>query len=246
MNADWFYSVGETRQGPVAEDDLKRLAVDGKLKPSDLVWRDGMPDWVEARTVSVLFPPRTEQARGDFVGGSPYPDDDDRPSARERRRRYDDDDADRPSRRARRRDEYDDDVDDRRPTRRRDHDDRDDDDVPRSRSKQKPGQIQAVAIMMLCGGIWGILYFLGFAGATVCFGLLWPVIWLELVVSILAIVRASNMLGRDDQGPPKTLAILFIICILNGDLIVCVLGIICLVMLSDQQVQAYYRKKGFY
>jgi hypothetical protein len=54
------------------------------------------------------------------------------------------------------------------------------------------------------------------------------------------------MLGRDDQGPPKTLAIMMIICIVNLDLINCILGIVCLVMLGDEQVKAHYRKKGFY
>ena len=134
----------------------------------------------------------------------------------------------------------DDDEYERRPRRR---DDDDDYDRPR-RSKQKPGQIQAVAIMTLVGGIWGILMFLGFAAS--CVGLLWPGIWYELVVGILAIIRASNMLGKDDQGPPRTLAILLIVCFVNLDVVACVLGIVCLVMLNDEQVKAYYRKKGFY
>jgi hypothetical protein len=236
VNADWFYSAGDTRQGPVTELELRRLAMDGKLKPSDLVWKDGMPDWVEARTVEAVFPRRAEAE----------PDPDDRPS----RRRLDDEDRpsrrggdyvdDRPSRRGRR----DDDDDEDRPRIRRTADDLDDDydDRPR-RLNDKPGQIQAVAIMMLVGGILGVLVFL--LWAATCFGLVWPGIYFELVVGIMAIVRAANMLGRDDQGPPRTLAILQIICIINLDLINCVLGIVSLVMLNDPQVQSYYRRKGF-
>jgi GYF domain 2 len=235
VNADWFYSAGETRQGPVTELELRRLARDGKLKPSDLVWKDGMPDWVEARTVDSLFPRRAEAE----------PDPDERPS----RRRYEDD---RPTRRVR--NEYDDDRpgrgrdddDDDRPRIRRtaaDVDDEDDYDRPRRRTSEKPGQIQAVAIMMMVGGIFAIIVFLSYAAT--CFGLVWPGIYFELVVGIMAIVRAANMLGRDDQGPPKTLAILQIICIINLDIINCVLGIVSLVMLNDPQVQSYYRRKGF-
>jgi len=227
VNADWFYSAGDTRQGPVTELELRRLALDGKLKPSDLVWKDGMPDWVEARTVETVFPRRSEA------------DPDDRPSRRGR----DDYDDDRPSRRGRRDDEDDED----RPRIRRTADDLDDDydDRPRPSSRQRPGQVQAVAIMMLIGGIIGLLQMLmaaPFSGFVCC---VWPGVYFEIVVGILAIVRASNMLGRDDQGPPRTLAIMQIICIINLDIINCVLGIVSLVMLNDPQVQSYYRRKGF-
>ena len=261
MNADWFYSKDETRLGPVTEDELKRLAADGQLKPNDLVWRDGMSDWVEARTQAVLFPPKVEPLPEEKRDrnlrrtlDSAF-DDIDRPSSRGRNRDRDDDDDDRP--RSRRRDDDDDDRpsrrrsrdedgDDDRPRARRSYDDGDDyDDRPRSRRRnQRPGQIQGVGIMMLVGGILGIIVFLTYAAT--CIGLVWPGIYFELVVSILAIIRGSNMLGRDDQGPPKTLAILLIICIVNLDVVNCVLGIISLVMLNAPEVEEYYRRKGFY
>lgn len=98
--------------------------------------------------------------------------------------------------------------------------------------------------MLLVGGILGIIVFLSYAAS--CILLVWPGIWFELVVAILCIVRGANMLGRDDQGPPKTLAILMIICIVNLDIVNCVLGIVSLVMLGAPEVQEYYRKKGFY
>ena len=241
MNADWFYSVGDTRQGPVTEEDLKRLVADGKLQRSDLVWKDGMPDWVEARTVALLFPRKEEQRRDADGNDRPnrrrFDPEDDRPG---RSRRADDDD-DRPSRRGRRRDEEDDDD---RPRARRSYNDQDDyDDQPRRKKNVKPGQMQAVAIMMLVGGILGILVFL--LWASTCIGLIWPGVYFELVVSILLIVRAANMLNRDDQGPPRTLAVLQIICIINGDIINCVLGIVSLVMLNAPEVVTYYRRKGF-
>lgn len=262
MNADWFNSVGDSRQGPVTEGDLKRLVTDGRLKPSDLVWKDGMPDWVEARTVPVLFPPPKVEALAD-----PYDDrpsrrgrddfEDDRPSRsgrddldgdRRRRRGRDDFDDDRPSRRGRRRDdEYDPDDDRPRVRRREDDYDRYEDeyDRPRRKKQEKPGQVQAVGIMMLVGGIIGLLMMLTYLPASMCFILAWPGFYFEIVVGILLIIRGVNMMNQDDQGPPRTLAILQIICIANLDVINCVLGIVSIIMLNDPKVEDYYRKRGF-
>ena len=44
----WRYGVGGTRRGPVGDAELRRLADAGTLRPTDLVWRAGMPDWVPA------------------------------------------------------------------------------------------------------------------------------------------------------------------------------------------------------
>jgi hypothetical protein len=261
VNADWFYSVGDSRLGPVTEDELKRLVADGKLKPGDLVWRDGMADWVEARTVESLFPkaeqPRraAEDSKGGgalrqrldsaFDGDRPSrrgQDEDDRPSRRGRR---DDEDEDRPSRR--RRDDVDDEDD--RPRVRRDfQDDRGDDydDRPRRRKNVKPGAVQAVGIMLLVGSILGLITMASVVLGSVFLCCLWPGIYFEIVWAILAMIRGINMLNQDDQGPPKTLCILQIIMIVNGDVINCILGIVSLVMISNEDVVDYYRKKGFY
>lgn len=245
MNADWFYSVGDSRQGPVTELDLKGLAADGRLKPTDLVWKDGMPDWVEARTVPVLFPAPNVEALAE-----PYADrpsrrgrddlDDDRPGRRGR----DEFDDDRPSRRGRR-DDYDPDDDRPRVRRREDNDDRYEDEYerPRRKKREKPGQVQAIGIMMLVGGIIGLVLMLAYL--PTCFILVWPGFYFEIVVGILLIIRGVNMMNQDDQGPPRTLAILQIICIANLDVINCVLGIVSIIMLNDPTVEEYYRKRGF-
>jgi hypothetical protein len=240
VNADWFYSEGDTRHGPVTELELRRLAREGKLKASDLVWKDGMPDWVEARTVDALFPRQDPHPDAEDRPGRRRFDPDDRPT---RRRRDDDGDDDRPSRR---RDRYDEDED--RPRIRRtagDLDGEDEYDRPRRRREEKPGQIQAVAIMMLVGSILGLLTMAGIVLGSMFMCCLWPGVYVEVVWAILALIRSINMLNQDDQGPPKTLAILQILSIINGDVINCILGIVCLVMLNDPQVQAYYRRKGF-
>jgi hypothetical protein len=55
LMAQWFYSTGGTQAGPVDSAGLKALAASGQLQPTDLVWRDGMADWVAASSVSGLF-----------------------------------------------------------------------------------------------------------------------------------------------------------------------------------------------
>ena len=228
MNPEWFYSVGDTRQGPVTEDELQRLAADGTLKPADLVWKDGMADWAEARTIEALFPRSAARRDDDYIPTSRRGGDDDRRWDRDRS------DDDRP--RSRRDDDGD------RPRSRRTYDERDDyDDQRRPRRGRKPSQVQPIAIMFLVGGIFGILMVLTIGGATCC---LWPAIYFELVWAIMAIVRASNMLGADDQPHPTAIAVCQIITILNGDIVNCILGIVCLVMLNDEKVAAYYGRRN--
>ena len=52
----WHYSVGDDRRGPVAADELRQLAAAGDIGPDDLVWKQGMAEWVAASTVKGLFP----------------------------------------------------------------------------------------------------------------------------------------------------------------------------------------------
>ena len=137
MSQEWYYAAGNERHGPVSAPDLKKLADAGTLKPTDLVWKDGMADWVPARSIKGLFPtsaaapatPATSRS-GEQAAARPRPaadEDDDRPS----RRRRDDEDVDRPGR-SRRREE---DEDDDRPVRSRRRDEDDEDDRPRPRRR---------------------------------------------------------------------------------------------------------------
>ncbi len=52
---EWFYAQGDKQQGPVSAGEIKSLADTGKLRPDDLVWREGMEDWIPARKVKGLF-----------------------------------------------------------------------------------------------------------------------------------------------------------------------------------------------
>ncbi len=49
--ADWFYAQGGQQFGPLNDQALINLLRQGSVQPTDLVWRDGMPNWAEARTV---------------------------------------------------------------------------------------------------------------------------------------------------------------------------------------------------
>jgi hypothetical protein len=52
--ADWFYTRSGERQGPVPIETLRTLREQGQLQGSDLVWREGMAQWVPAVGVPEL------------------------------------------------------------------------------------------------------------------------------------------------------------------------------------------------
>jgi len=54
-DAVWYYAQGDEENGPVTAVQLKALAEQGKLRPSDLVWKEGMEDWKPANEVRGLF-----------------------------------------------------------------------------------------------------------------------------------------------------------------------------------------------
>lgn len=67
---EWYYLKEDQQIGPLTGQELKRLARGGDLQPDDLVWKEGMQDWTEARQVSGLFsnevvapPPQPSAAR---------------------------------------------------------------------------------------------------------------------------------------------------------------------------------------
>lgn len=54
---EWWYANAGAPEGPVSFERLGELAASGRLKPTDLVWCKGMPDWVAAGTVDGLCAP---------------------------------------------------------------------------------------------------------------------------------------------------------------------------------------------
>lgn len=147
----------------------------------------------------------------------------------------------RPARRAppRRRDEEED--EDYRPARRRRRYE-DDDDYDRPRD-EKPGKVQAIAVMTLAGGILATMLSLGFM--VILYGFCWPGTYYGLVMGIMAIIKGSQLLSPQAhrQSPPNSIAIMQIINIINCDWINMTLGIINLVFLSDDEVKDYFYRR---
>ena len=50
----WYYSNNGAQTGPVSAEDLKSMLADGRVKSTDMVWREGMSDWVPASSVGEL------------------------------------------------------------------------------------------------------------------------------------------------------------------------------------------------
>jgi GYF domain 2 len=56
---EWYYTQQGQQQGPVGPAQLKQLAAAGQLQPTDLVWKEGMANWVPASSTRGLFPAKS-------------------------------------------------------------------------------------------------------------------------------------------------------------------------------------------
>jgi len=123
-------------------------------------------------------------------------------------------------------------------------DDRPQRDVRRRKRRSadgKPGNVTAVGVMLLVGGIYGLIFTFGVLVGTMFVCCLWPFMYLTAVWSILAIIRGSSILGNNDrQSPPTTLLVLQILAVFNLDFINCILGVVGLILLSDERTRAHF------
>lgn len=55
MANEWYCFEGEKRIGPMSSQQLKSIASDGTLKPSDPVWKEGMVKAIPAEKIKGLF-----------------------------------------------------------------------------------------------------------------------------------------------------------------------------------------------
>ena len=72
----YHYAKDGVQHGPARADELQRLVATGQLGPDDLIWTEGMPDWVKADTIRWLFAPAPPQIRPTGTAGpagSPTP-----------------------------------------------------------------------------------------------------------------------------------------------------------------------------
>lgn len=101
-----------------------------------------------------------------------------------------------------------------------------------------PSNVQTAGICMLIGGIMATMVSALVLLSTLC---IWIFAIYGLVAGIMAIISATKLLGKDARGSgaPTTQAILLIINIINFDTIGLIMGIISLVLLSDEETKAY-------
>ena len=119
-----------------------------------------------------------------------------------------------------------------------------------SSSAKKPGELQAIAILTLVSGILNILsgvawtLYLLVAGVFTlgisCLCL--PVPLFQLVTGILEVMYALQILPEPIRvgRPNTTVAILEIICILGGNVVSVVTGILALVFYGHEDVRQYF------
>jgi GYF domain 2/Domain of unknown function (DUF4234) len=66
MASEWFYTVnGQQSPNPASDAQLKQMATAGQLQPADMIWKEGMPNWVAASTLKGLFS-TSRPASGEF------------------------------------------------------------------------------------------------------------------------------------------------------------------------------------
>ena len=106
----------------------------------------------------------------------------------------------------------------------------------------RPGEVEAMGVMMLVGGI--IALCIGVGSFRFHIFHFWsPFGIYSLIMGILAIIRGSRLLGRYGhfQRPPRAIAIMQIVNIINADVANLVMGIISLSFLKDPAVRRYFR-----
>lgn len=73
MASEWFYTVNG-QQAPTSASDaqLEQLATSGQLRPTDMLWKEGLPNWVAASTIKGLFAASRPASR-EFPAPEPAP-----------------------------------------------------------------------------------------------------------------------------------------------------------------------------
>lgn len=62
MAVEYHYSRGDKSFGPVSVEQLRQLAASGEIAATDLVWREGLSEWVPASRLKGLIPPAAPNA----------------------------------------------------------------------------------------------------------------------------------------------------------------------------------------
>lgn len=142
--AEWYYTTNKQQMGPVTWDELRELAEGGILKPHDMVWSEGMAEWVKAINQAGLFADADEAVTAAPTGKKRSSYAEPKPP---------------PGRRTRRREEDEEDEEDERESRRK----------ARRREEERAKMGVGVRVALGIGAVVGLLLL----GGCVCGGLLW-------------------------------------------------------------------------
>ncbi|HZZ78329.1 MAG TPA: DUF4339 domain-containing protein [Gemmataceae bacterium] len=143
MPAEWYYTTNKQQMGPVSWAELRELAEVGILKPHDMVWSEGMDEWVKAINQSGLFADDEEAVTAD-------------PKAK-KKPTYVDPPKPPPGRRTRKKEEEEEEEDDERESKRK----------ARKREEDRAKMGVGVRVALGIGAVLGLLLL----GACVCGGL---------------------------------------------------------------------------
>lgn len=71
--AKWHCHIDGKQYGPVEVEQLAGWIAEGRVRPNDLVWQEGMADWLPASSVPALAPLFPDDPLGGVPGGSVPP-----------------------------------------------------------------------------------------------------------------------------------------------------------------------------
>jgi len=66
----WHCAIDGRKYGPVSAQELRNWLAEGRLKPTDHVWSEGLADWVPYNTVEELNSGIVPQVGGSYVQGA--------------------------------------------------------------------------------------------------------------------------------------------------------------------------------
>ena len=72
MTGNWFVGRNGKQDGPYSWTQLRQFVEQGRVVATDLVWREGMPDWVAASSIKELFPTDRPARQGAVAVQNPY------------------------------------------------------------------------------------------------------------------------------------------------------------------------------
>lgn len=55
MAEAWYVAINGKRQGPLSGNQIRQMAANGAIGPADLLWKEGMAQWVRCDSVKGLF-----------------------------------------------------------------------------------------------------------------------------------------------------------------------------------------------